>query len=375
MSRFSHICLGLCLLTLVLACVPQLHPISARNPDLFSKETDHLMGGSRGTGEVAPPELFVKQKRIAVAEADRPNETGSLFNPDNERNYLFTPTGPLNVGRFVKIQVVANRQGERKKDGTAKGKDKDKDKEKDKAGKGAKAGAGKGDGDGKGDGKGGDELEAELLKALPDLEPAEKGEIPLLKDFKMQIVHRYENGDVLAMLDRKSQYEDHTNEVTVQARIPYDRLASGDDLTTEDLLDVHMLQSHAGELADRHSSGWEDEYSLRLSGFSEAKSKVAMELEDQRKKLKEADEKAETKIKAFGEERRQFAKQRDELNQKKAAQDAKVLSLEDKVQEQKGTIDNQTEQLKSQEAEKAAAEADSAAPSKGKAAPKAVTRG
>ena len=362
MRRFAVIFSWLWLLASVSACVPQLNRISGRNPDLFNKETDHLMGGSRGTGATAAPEMFVKQKRIALAEADRPNETGSLFNPDNERNYLFTPTGPQNVGRFLKIQVVSNRQGERKKDGAAKLKEKEKEKEKPASGTNGK--------DGKPEAKNGDELEAELLKALPELEPAEKGENPLLKAFKMQIVHRFENGDVLAMLDRKSQFEDQASEITVQARIPYDRLASGDDLSTDDLLDVHILQSHAGELADRHSSGWEDEYSLRLSGFSEAKSKVAMELNDQRQKLKEADEKTETKIKAFGEERRQFAKQRDELNQKNATQAANLQILEEKVQEQKGVIDSQNEQNASKEAE-----GDGAKPAKGKAASKAVSRG
>jgi len=367
MRRIAIICSWFWLLAQVSACVPQLNRISGRNPDLFNKETDHLMGGSRGTGEVAAPEMFVKQKRIALAEADRPNETGSLFNPDNERNYLFTPTGPQNVGRFLKILVASNRQSERKKDGAAKQKDKDKDKDKDKEKvKPASAANGK---DGKPEAKDGDELEAELLKALPELEPAEKGDSPLLKAFKMQIVHRFENGDVLAMLDRKSQFEDQASEITVQARIPYDRLASGDDLSTDDLLDVHILQSHAGELADRHSSGWEDEYSLRLSGFSEAKSKVAMDLSDQRQKLKEADEKTEVKIKAFGEERRQFAKQRDELNQKNATQAANLQLLEEKVQEQKGVIDSQNEQNASKEAE-----GDGAKPAKTKAAAKAAAK-
>ena len=319
----------------VVACVPQVSKISGRNPDLFEKETDHLAGRSRGVGEDAPPEMFVKQKQMVIKDTSPSNETGSLFNPDDERNYFFTPNGPLSVGRFLKIKVVANRMDDKDKGGPEKKKDEAKKDEKT-----AKAGK---------DGKGAkdDGTEDELLKALPDLAPAKKGEPSLLKSFKMQIVHKYENGDVLAMMTRKTGDGDQAGEVSVQARIPYDRLSSGDELTTDDLLDVKLHENRDGDVADRSSSDWQDEYSLRLSGFREAKSKEALALAGEKQQLEDADKKLETRIKSFGDERKQLAKQRDDLAKKSADQDDKVQKLQDQVKEQQDKIQKQDDQIKS----------------------------
>ena len=42
------------------ACAPQVSKISGRNPDLFEKESDRLVGRSRGADEGTAPEMFVK---------------------------------------------------------------------------------------------------------------------------------------------------------------------------------------------------------------------------------------------------------------------------------------------------------------------------
>jgi hypothetical protein len=278
--------------------------------------------------------MYVKQRGIAIKDATRPNETGSLFNPDDERNYLFTATGPLNVGRFLRVKIVPGREGGGRHEEAGK-----------KGGAGGKEALAGKTGKERGTEAKPDELEAELLKSLPQLEPAERGELALLKGLKMQILHRYDNGDVLAMAVRRSVDADQGNEIQAQARIPYDRLSSGDELTTDDLLDVHFRESKGGELVERNSSSWEDEYSLRFSGFDEARSKAALELADQRKQLKDSTEKLETRIKTFGEERQQFAKQREDLIKAKKANDDKVQNLEDKVKEQQDTIEKQQEEI------------------------------
>ena len=297
------------------ACSPKLTKYSGRNPDLFTKESDHLVGEGKNIESPSTPALYVKQKTVQIKNNDRTNDSGSLFNPDDERNYLFTPKGPLNIGRFLTINIQPNRQDDKK---SASDKDKNKAKNKEKDGKTA----------------GTDEMEEELLKSLPDLTPGDKEKPSLLKSFKMQIAHRFDNGDVLAMLKRTSQHQDKINEVDVRARIPYDRLSSGDDLTTDDLLDVRFAESKSGETTERSSSAWEDEYSLRLSGFDEAKSKQAQDLADQKQRLQETQEKLENRIKSFGDERRQVAKQRDELNKKKAETDAKMRLIDDTLKDQ-----------------------------------------
>src|SRR4051794_26097032 len=107
------------LLLMAPACTPAVLKISGRNPDLFEKESERLEGRSRGDSEGGAPEVYVKEKSIAIKDAARPNETGSLFNPEDERNYLFTQTGPLNVGRFLKIRVTSNHGDNKKKDEAA----------------------------------------------------------------------------------------------------------------------------------------------------------------------------------------------------------------------------------------------------------------
>lgn len=307
------------------ACSPQVHTLSQRNPDLFEKESDRFVGRATGPGD-EPPKLFVRKREIQVKRLDRPNETGSLFNPDDERNYLFTSQGPLNVGRFLDIRILAGRAEE--KPGIAGKKP---------AGAGSSSGSGSGDA-----------LTQELLKALPELTPAAGKEGTALKDFKMKIVHRYDNGDVLAMAERSSQVGDQINQTTVQARIPYDRLAAGDHLTTEDLLDVKFTESRDGEVADRASSGWQDEYALRLSGFDEAKSKYAQEVDDKHKQLDEARGKLETQIKSFGNERAQMTKQREEILKKSAEQTSKAKEMEDQLKAKDGKIEDQTKTIEDQ---------------------------
>ncbi len=317
------------LILLFIACAPQVQKYSGRNPDLFEKESDRFEGRSRGGSGQPAPELFVRQKNIAIKNTDKPNETGSLFNPDDERNYLFASQGPLNVGRFLKINIASNRG--------------DKKKEKDKPKADAK--------DPKKD-ENVDAIEKELLSGLPDLTPGKKDSPSLQASFKMRIVHRFENGDVLARMVRRSNNGDTDEgategaEISAEARIPYDRLASGEELTTDDLLDVKFRESSQGELAERTSSGWEDEYSLRLSGFNEARSKIAMDLKDQQQKLEDGTTKLTDKIKTFGAERRQLAKDREDLVQKKVESEAKVKDMESKVEEQQETIKDQEEQIK-----------------------------
>lgn len=318
------------------ACAPQVSKISTRNPDLFEKESDRLEGRAAPAAQPAP-EMYVRQRNVAIKTNDKPNETGSLFNPDDERNYLFAPSGPHNIGRFLKINVAGNRA---------------------KPGAAPEGAAAKPEGAAATKAKPEEASEDELLKALPDLAPAKKGEPTLLKSFKMQIVHRFDNGDVLARVNRRSVNEDQAADITAEARIPYDRLASGDDLTTDDLLDVKFVESGEGELVERRSSGWEDEYSLRMSGFNEAKSKLAMELSDQKQKLEETKTRLEDRIKTFGAERRNLSKQREEVAKTKAQSEEKVKELEDKVEEkdkvieeQKSTIEDQQKELEDQKPE------------------------
>lgn len=314
MSRFFFKLLVFVAVLFSAACAPTVNQIASRSPDLFDKEKNV---DPRPLGRVQAPDLYVKEREVVIKDVDQANETGSLFNPDDERNYLFASSGPQTVGRYLDIMVVSNRTDgktaqtpksveEQKKDDLSKTED---------------------------------EIQKELLASLPDLNPAGTASDPaLLKSFKMRIMHRFSNGDVLAMMNRRSTTDAESHDINIETRIPYDRLSSGDPLTTRDLQDVKYRENKEGEILDRTSSGWEDEYSLRLSGFSEAKSKEAVEISDKKRQLDDATKKLEARMKSFGEERTQLSKQREDLTKKAEVQDQKVQELEEKVKEQEELI-------------------------------------
>lgn len=333
----------LSILIINICCSPNIIKYSARNPDLFQKPSDKLYGQSRGIDPAqTQPEIFIKEKKAVVRDLETPNTTGSLFQSDNEYNFLFTPASVGKVGRFIAIQVKANQR-------IANEEAPEKSKEVDPTKKNSEE-------------KPTDE--EDILKAIPNLEPKEKNKISLLKEFKMRIMHKFPNGDILAKFQRQSSSDVDFHQLVVESRIPYDRLASGEALTTDDLLDVKFTEHLPDEIIKRHSSGWEDEYSLRLSGFNEAKSKIAADLADQRQKLDEAKTRLQDRIKSLGSERRQLAKMREEYAQRKLESENKLKESNDKldesqqtIEEQKETIEEQQQKLEDIEGKKAAAEA------------------
>lgn len=304
-------------------CTPAVIKASTRNPDLFEKEDSQLFRTGQAPSPQPAPQMYVRQPSLEIKPVDQPNETGSLMNLDDERNYLFNTAGPHKVGRFVTIKVASNlKPKDKKSDEATKNKETPKD-----------------------------DIEKELLAAIPELEPADPNDPRLIDQFKMKIMHRYDNGDVMAMMTRRSVNGDQAEDITVTARLPYDRLMAGDQLTTDDLLDVKMVSSKDGNVAESRSSGWEDEYSLRMSGFREASSKVAKELDDKRRKLDEARENLQNRVKTFGKEREQVAKQRDELTKDRTNLEEQRKALETKVDEQQKALDSANETLKAKDDE------------------------
>jgi chromosome segregation ATPase len=108
--------------------------------------------------------------------------------------------------------------------------------------------------------------------------------------------------------------------------------------TTNDLVDVRWSEKTGQELATRQSSRWEDEYSLRLSGFREAKSKAAAEMEEQQRRLNDTKEALTQRLKNFSKERQAYTKERAEIFDKNTKQTEKMNELETKVKEQQEEI-------------------------------------
>jgi len=300
-------------------CFGKLETISSRTPASFDKlESGPMDQNARGDG--GPPELFVRTKDVRIVPSDVRGDSGSLFNLDDERNYLYGQRAP-GVGAWIDIQVASTRV-----DAGSGGADPESS-----AGAGTPAASG-------GTAGAASASDDELLKALPNLEPAGKDAKPI-KNFKMKIVHQDQSGDVIAQFQRRSMRDEDAAEISVTARVPLSRLSSGEPLTTNDLSDVKWIENRDGQIAERRSANWEDEYTMRLSGFDEARSKEAIALEDKRKQLVGVREKLDTRIRSLAQERTQMTKQREDLMAKQKTDQEKIAELQKTVDEQKRQIE------------------------------------
>lgn len=272
----------------------------------------------------SPPDVYTKQKVLSIKPIKKSNTNGSLTALDDPRSYLMASTAPLIVGSFLDIKTVTNADAAK----MAPAKDAAPAKSTQTA----------------------MQVENELLKTLPTLDPAKDDlEKPsVVPGFKAEVLEVLENGDAIVGYHRRSVRGDQASDFLVKARVPQSSLLDKDNLTTANLADVEFRESREGEISERHSSRWEDEYTLRMSGFDEARSKSAVALEDQRRQLKETRDKLATQIKAFSTERQTVAKERTDYMNKKKEDAQKVADLEVKVKEQTEEI----EKLKPKEEEK-----------------------
>ncbi len=253
------------------------------------------------------PEIFVRNKKVDIRLRDESNSTGSLMRINDGRNYLFSDRSPIRIGSFVDVIINSARLNK---------KEIPKADPADKKNTTAQAG--------------GDEVVKALREALPDLSPADE-EASVVKRLKMRVVDQLENGDVLVSYQRESQRGVYGAKVDVRARVSYEVINSDRELTTDDLNDVEWFESNQGELVERKSAGWEDEYTLRVSGFDEAKSKQALALEEKRNQIESVREKLDSQLVSLGKERRTMAKERNSLLKKQANSIEKIDELNQKI--------------------------------------------
>lgn len=288
-------------------------PISKRGIGGFDKPGSSYMHG-RSPGRDPKPDLYIGNKVVKVEPKSADNTTGSLFVMDDQRNYLYASKAPFAVDQYIDVKVVS-----------AQSKQKDE--------------ANPSNGEVPADASG-DEVVKELLDGLPKLDPGPDGTKPL-QMLKMKIAQVFENGDALVIFKRNSKNQIEGREVAVRARIPYSALIADHEITTKDLVDVHWMDTLDGELTERYSSAWEDEYTLRMSGFTEAKSLYAQQLEDKRIQMESVRAKVRNQLVSIGKERAKLSEERQKWQAEKAAAEAKVEELEAQLKRQEEQQQNQ----------------------------------
>lgn len=310
----------------IAGCSGNRKTISERPLVEATRGDDAVPGNVRDIEQNKPArEFYVKNKDLKVKPVRKLNSNGSLTSVEDARSYVLPTTLPIAVGSVLDIKMTSNRLDT--------------------------APLTPGGEAPKVDDKSQAQLEQELLKALPNLDPGATAvdKPTLVKSFKSQVIDIRDNGDVVVAYHRRSIRADQAADLLIKAVVPYEALTDRDNITTAKLEDIQLRESQDGDLIERMSSNWEDEYTLRMSGFDEAKSKSALALEDQRNQIKEAKGKVVAQIKSLGNERNTMAKERQGLLDAKKKDDEKIKSLEEQIKER----DAEIEKLKPKEDEEA----------------------
>lgn len=322
MKNFSLLVMAL----MLNACQTGFVPISQRN--MYEKEGKSANLGHRRPIEertTAGSEVYLKRQNIEIVPQEGKNYSGSLLALKNPDTRLFTDAPRGELGEFLDVFVQVNR------------------KEKSANQPPATAPAPPADPAAKGKA-----VQDELIAALPKLEPGTP-EAKMPGVIKMKVVRRLDNGDVIVEAARASQNEWEANSQRATARVPYSKVSNRGDITTADLADVHWSESVNGSITERESNTWEDEYSMRWAGFDEARSKVALDLENKRKDLEKVKDRLKDKIVNVGRERNKLAAEKDKVDILRREAEDKLTDLTQKNSQQDALIEQQKDIIKKQE--------------------------
>jgi predicted nucleic acid-binding Zn-ribbon protein len=275
------------------------------------------------------PQIYVKETQLTLPANPSRVHDGSLFNGQDPRNHLFAQRIEPIVGRY--LELAARLKG--KMNPAA-------DKE------GDKASLPSGDRESAVPEAGTEALDADLQEAmasLPDLTEEQKLDLRLLKKLSFKIIDVAPNGDARLAYVRESGQDEERNRIQVEAILPVERLGSSLPLSTDDLVDVRFVQNTFDASVRKDSSDWQDEYLVRISGFTEVKSKTARGLEDKKQQLVKTKSEVEKKLIDIGKERKKLAGEREALLKQQAQDKEKIAKLEAEVKEQAPPVTTESE--------------------------------
>jgi hypothetical protein len=268
-------------------------------------------------------DVFTEQTTTNIIPNEQKNHTGSLYDVDRSTNMLMLDVIPPQIGDMIEVKLVPENQN------NAAATPEKPDPAADKSTPPASD----------------DVFVKEMLAQLPQLDPGET-KPPLLKSIKMRVEHVFDNGDVIAAYRRSSETEGERRDISITSRIPAQSLRKPDNITTQDLTAVNWRDNLEGRLADRSANYWRDEYSLRLSGYSEARSIQARQLDDKRRQLASLRERLNNQLISLGKERQTMARERAEINKKRAETEEKNAILQKDIEDSKKNIEALNDQLK-----------------------------
>lgn len=316
------------LTVLLTSCFSSIRTIDSREPHFLARREGGkiLKNSSKVKPQVSNPKFFTHKKVVKVVPLKSEYSSGSLYNLDDKNNHLFLTFNKPVPSDFLLVKIVNHKVLKNQAND-----DPQTDAE---------------------SGKQGDELDEEqLIKSLPSLEPADLKSKGVMRNIRMKVMHQYINGDLLLSYNRNSTSDENSKLIKVKARLPRQFLQPEQQITTDQLAEVEFEEVGDEEVIKKSSTSWEDEYTLRISGFSEAESKEAAELDVKRRELMDIKEQLGNRLKSLGSERRQMAKERDKWIESNKQADKKLAEANEKLEEQKQQLIEKETALKEKNAE------------------------
>ena len=316
------------------SCLSSLRTIKSRDLSAYARDEGAkvLKRPIKEKSKNNQNQIFVRKKKFAVVlkEQSHSDSNGSLFVVSNKGNQLFSTFRKPSLRDFIKFKIVSKRDlGSKNPQEKSKNIPKITD-----------------DGE-----KTPDSFEDDLLKSLPSLEPSDLSARGVIKILPMQVTDILPNGDLLLAYERISKSKNDSKSIKVIARLPEDYLDPSRELTTNHLVDIKLMEQSPYESLEKESTSWQDEYTLRVSGFHEAESKIAAELEVKRRELMDIKNKLHKRIQSLGAERRSMAKEREKLIKKGKDSENKVAEMTAKIEEQDKKLSKKDLELKEKQLE------------------------
>lgn len=313
------------------SCKTSVVPVSKRKP-LLNKEGTKDGVFRDISAELDKKYIDRKNKKIIIKKNTTKKETGSLMDLVSDHNDYFPKDRALQVGDYIKVKIESPRK---KGKGSTKNQDEENPTDNQEGSK------------------------DELIRALPELGSPDK-KPSIIKYVTMKVWQKKPNGDYTLLYRTESHTPEKEKYTFFTANLKKEKRFEANSISTEDLSEINFRQNDQNsEDFEVQSTAWLDEYSLRLSGFNEAQSKFALDLEKKKEKLNRIKNDLRNKIVSFSKERQKVVKSRDKYRTllekqeeiQKNHQDS-LKNKENEIESLKGEIATLKQQVEELNAEK-----------------------
>jgi hypothetical protein len=311
---------GIFSILILSGCQSMLRPQSIRNLRGIQKAGNSISPAKSKSSRINRQDVYQKEKVQTIEPLAQGGDKGQLFNPSNRSGFLFGSPTLLSVGDVVDLDVKWN-IADSNDDEAGKPND---DEKLDEAALSAE--------------------EKKIRDALPNLDSKDPKKIAI-KKLRMKVSSVLPNGDFVLTSSKNVGTLDKERTIELQARLPFRDFAGTPSISTESLTDINWLEVDQGEIIERRSTNWQNEYTLRLSGFSEENSRAALALKEKEEQLKAARKLLENQLVSMGKQRVKVAATRSDASKLKAESSQAVEKLQQQIVEKDKTIATQRQEL------------------------------